>query len=922
MPHGHSYHACLPALQLNFAWDCTRCPFPVRYVYPLLFAQASSLPPRMIIPSRSFCHRSWLVAGLLVLGSLSTPEAWSQAAAAPAATSLDVLFKQGADAFTGGNYDRTIALFTEILKQAKPSPRLEPVHYTIAAAKLLKGDNAGAIEAFRTYLQIYPSGAQLNDARVGLTTALINAGRMAEAQAALASLSNLRSGREGLDNYASILGLTLQVADSLLEAKKTREALILLQQAPDRAQIIVLQTRRIRELGALLEQANATAGNLSGETNLASNRDNLSTRLQSAKAALTQVEASDTFDLPRLLRQARCHLELDQPWHAMVICQDTIVRFPNSPDRAYALHSFIMARREAGPPKQALKLCQEFIATFPGHPLFPEVAGIAGQLAVQLDDTPSAIGFFGAALPKSEGKFRESLLLQLGNAYFSTGAWAQARETFERYLKEFPSGQWIDNVSYRTALSWILDTSDADRYTKAEKALAAFVEKNPASAYLSDACYRLAVCQFAFQDYKKAIAACEDWEKRFPADGLISEVLSLKGDVQKTLADNDAALETYLLAASAASSDEVMSYTLGEAGRLLEQKKDWTRLASVFSTQIERLPDNKLAMGWYYWVARAKARAGQPAEAWEFLADHVGMQITNPANEDVEKILELMAQIRSKERPAADAPSTPSPVEQLSERLHLVNDAPPLVGARLRYYQSRVLDLSRKPEEAAKIMLALGREMPADQMSAALLAVAGEALYKDGDAARATPFFNALLEHFPASDYRDFAYAGLGNLALDRNEPTAAIVFFDNALGLAGAVHRQREATVGQARSHLALGNLDNAAKLFELIAGAKEWRGEATALSLYYLGEIAVKQGDLPKGIVYFQRVFVSQIRYPEWVAKSYIASGRAYENLGKKPDAAKTYYEMLRNERMKDRPELAEARTRLKVLDPAYTP
>ncbi len=883
---------------------------------------------RMITPSRSLRHHSWLAAGLLALGSISAPEAFAQAAGAP--QSLDVMFKQGADAFTSGNYDRTISLFTEILKQAKPSPRLEPVQFTIAAAKLQKGDNAGAIESFRAYLQLYPAGAQLNDARIGLTTAFINAGRMPEAQAALASLSNLRSGRDGLDNYAGILGLTLQIADALLDSKtdaapepqKTREALALLQQAPDRAQIITLQSRRIRELSALFEQANALVGSSGAESNLASNRDNLAVRLKSAKAALKQVEDSDTFDLPRLLRQARCHLALNEPWHAMVISQDIIARFPSSPDRAYALHTLVIARREVGPPQKALKLCQEFLAAFPTNALSGEVSAIAGQLASQLDDNSSAIDFFGKALEGSQGKFRENLLIQLGNTYFSTGAWAQARDMFERYLQEFPSGQSADNIAYRSALTWFLDTGDSDRYGKAEKAIQAFVDKHPSSAYLSDARYRLAVCQFAFQEYKKAIAACESWETSFPTDGQLSEVLSLKGDVQKTITETDAALETYLRAASVASSDEVLSYTLGEAGRILEQKKDWTRLASVFSGQIDRQPDSKLSMGWYYWVARAKARAGQTTEAWEFLADHVGLQIANPANEDVEKILELMAQIRARERPAADAATPVSPADQLSSRLKLEGNPPVLVGARVRYYQSRVLDLSRKPDEAAKLLLALGREFPADQMSAALLAAAGEALYKDGDVARATPFFTTLLERFPSSEYRDCAWVGLGNLALDRNEPDVALGYFDDAIKKAGAVHRQREATVGQARSQFALGRLADATKLFELIAGAKEWRGEATALSLYYLGQIAVQQGDLPKGIAFFQRVFVSQVRYTEWVAKSYLASGRAFEVLGKKPEAAKTYYEMLRNERLKDRPELAEARTRIKDIDPAYTP
>ena len=48
-------------------------------------------------------------------------------------------------------------------------------------------------------------------------------------------------------------------------------------------------------------------------------------------------------------------------------------------------------------------------------------------------------------------------------------------------------------------LTWFLDTSDAERYAKSEKSLQAFVKDHPSSTYLPDACYRLAVCKFAFQ---------------------------------------------------------------------------------------------------------------------------------------------------------------------------------------------------------------------------------------------------------------------------------------------------------------------------------------------------------------------------------------------------------------------------------------
>lgn len=830
------------------------------------------------------------------------------------------MFKQGAEAFNSGNYDRTIALFEEITKQARPGPVLEPIYFSIASAKLLKGDNDGAIEAFRNYMRLYPNGAQLNDARAGLTKALIAAKRMPEALAAIAALRDLRNrnGAQGIDNYAAVLDLTLSIADSLLVERKTAEALDLIQTALMRDDIIDRQRQRIGQLERLLKQAQATSASAAADSSLAANRDALASRLADARKALKVVEENANFDIPRLLRQGQCYMELNQPWEAMVVYNEILVRFPTAPDRSYALRGLIYAKQTANRLTDAQALCQRFLAEFPTSSFLPEIAAIGGQIATQLEDNSQAAAFFGSAIDGSKGDLLERVIIQLGGARFALRDWAGAREMFDRYTQNYPTGKWADNAGYRSAISWFLDTSDADRYGKAEKALKAFIEKNPNSTYLSDAYYRLAVCQFAFQEYKKALAACEDWEERYPSDALIAEVLSLKGDVQKTMGKTDEAVESYLRASSAASTDEVLSYTLAEVGRILEQKGDWKRLGEVFTTQIDRQPESKLALGWYYWVARAKARDGQPAEAWNFLADRVGQQMDNAANEDVEKIIELMAQIRSRERVEAGAVVV-APAEQLGSRLKLSDDAAPLAKARIRYYESRVLGLTRKPAEADKILFTIGRDLPADQLSAPLLAVSGEALYKNGDKERAAAFFNALLERFPSSDYRDFAYVGLGDLALDRDEPQLALSLYNDAINKARAQHRQREATVGQARSQLALGKLEEAAKLFEMIAAAKQWRGEATALSLYYLGEIAVKQNDLPKGIVFFQRVFVSQVRYPAWVAKAYLATGQTFETLGKKPEAAATYREMLRTETLAIFPEFAAARARLKVIDPS---
>lgn len=831
------------------------------------------------------------------------------------------MFKQGAEAYNKGDFDAAISSFETVIKQAKPGPVLEPIYYTIATAKLRKGDLEGAIVAFRLYLQTYPNGAQINDARAGITKALVAAKRMPEAIAAINSLRGLRnrSDNQGIDNYAVVLSLTLDIADSLIADKKHPEALDLLQSSLWRDQIIELQKQRILQLNQLYQRSTiSTNADTSAVSSSGANRDALADRLKDARAALKTVEENLSFDIPRLLRIGQCYMELNQPWEAIVVYNEIMSRFPDSPDRAYALRGLVFAKQNVNLLSDAQALCQLFLDAFPSHPFAPDIAALGGQLSAQLQEPEKAAAFFGTAIAASQGPTLERVIFQLGDSRFHLRDWAGAREMFDRYVNDYPQGQWLDNAGYRSAISWLLNNSDADRYSKAEKAIKAFVDKNPSSIYLSDAYYRLAVCKFALQAYPEAISACEDWQKRFPSDGLLPQVISLKGDLQKTLGKNDDALATYLEASKAAYTDEVLSYVLNEIGRLLEDKRDWTRLGSVFTEQIDRAPDSPLALGWYYWVARAKARAGQPEEAWSFLAERIGPQLDIAANEEVEKILELMGQIKSRQRPPAGTAAL-DPAAELRESLKLSGDITPLINARISYYQSRILQLRRQPKEADALLLSIGRDQPPEKLSSALLAVAGEALNHHGDPARARLFFETLLSQYPKSDYRDYAYVGLGDLALAGQLPAEALQFYDDAIKKAAASHRLREATVGQARAHYALNHLDQAAKLFETIASAKQWRGEATALSLHHLGEIAVKQRDLPKGIVFFQRVFVSQVRYPEWVAKSYLACGQSFETLGKKTEAAATYREMLRNERIAGRPELVEARIRLKAIDPA---
>ncbi|HSI07855.1 MAG TPA: tetratricopeptide repeat protein, partial [Rariglobus sp.] len=417
-----------------------------------------------------------------------------------APVSLDTIFKQAADAYNRGDYSTSIASFEQILKQARPGPVLEPIYFSIASAKLLKGDNDGAIESFRTYMRLYSNGAQLNDARAGLTKALIAAGRMPEALAAINDLRDLRNrtGTQGIDNYVSVLDLTLNIADSLLGERKSAEALDLIQTALLRDDIIDRQRQRISQLERLHKQAVATSTIAGADSTFAANRDALASRLNDARNALKLVEENPNFDIPRLLRQGQCYMELEQPWEATVVYNEILTRFPTAPDRSYALRGLIFAKQTVNRLVDAQALCQRFLTEFPTSSFLGEIAAMGGQIATQLQDDAQAASFFGSAINNSKGDLLERVIVQLGGTRFALGDWAGAREMFDRYTKNYPSGQWFDSAAYRSAISWFLDISDADRYAKAEKALKAFIEKNPNSTYLGDAYYRLAVCQFAF----------------------------------------------------------------------------------------------------------------------------------------------------------------------------------------------------------------------------------------------------------------------------------------------------------------------------------------------------------------------------------------------------------------------------------------
>lgn len=912
----------------------------------------------------------------LLLPLIALPTAFAQTAP----TDLDKVLQEGTRAYETRDFTKAVRLFTDVLTRAAPGSQLEPVAFFQAAALVESGEAERAIRTLAEFPKKYPGSPRLKSASILLARAYAMTGKTDQALGLLRPLENdpelraevlraqiialraagradeaaavqqrllpsrraltrpealvaqqllatqlnesggdLDTARQTLlalwasgsavDNLAALNTASLVLGGRFLAANRPEDALLLFQSTRPRDEVLAAQRRRVDELADALRTV--VAGSAAGE----SNKAELEARLTSAKDALARLADTADFDRQVLLRLGFAYLALNRPWEATLVFRTGRERHDATPEAPLFLYGLVCARQSARRPAEAVALGREFFSKHPSAPERLDVALAAGGAALESGDIAAAIGFFSAVTkdaPAAAGDAKaEAALLQLGHAYFAAGNWAAAASSYDRFRKTFPKSERTEDVDYRAALT-VMFSGDIDA---ARKQLEAYLKAYPQAKYEPDARYRLAVCAYGRRDWTDALGLVADWERRFGDNPQLGDVLAVRGDVLRSTGKPLEAVESYRLAARSAGNDQVLAYALNEAATLLEQQRDWPGVAALYQETLSARSGHPASLGWMNGIAKARARLGQFDEAAASLVAFARADVPRIDNEAVEETLSLIARIAAR-IPAEPAGETAPPAPPAWKDELFANDSSLIVQARRLYFESEVLRLRKRPADADELLLRLGRQFKPSELSAPLLAVAGETLLAAGETAAASSHFDALLARYPASAFRDIAMTGLGETALRAGDASRALGWARDAVKSGGS-HREKEAVLLEGRALLALDRLDEAEPLFTRVASTKEWRGEATARSLCLLGEVAEKRGDLPKAIALYQRVFLSHQRYSEWVARAYLASAADFRKLGRKDEAAATLREMLRNARLADRPELAEARTRLAELD-----
>ena len=811
-----------------------------------------------------------------------------------------------------------------------------------AEAFKASGNNDGAIHALE---KLTGKGIHTSDEMQGAISLADLYAQKGDGSKALHALEMIHQNITLVDNILQLNALTISLGDKFYDKQQFKEALACYRFAYPREQIIKLQNDRIASMQRRIEQnLAAVRANPADIMQLAPANNQLKDSIANSQKLLAEFEKLPSITPAIYLRLGRCFSELDRKWEAVVVNQEILDRFKEGPEREPALFGVIVALADVNQPQRAEERCEQYLREFKNGPNAATVGYLLGAVALQAGDPKAAETYFGRILEaQPHSNFREQIRYLLGNAKFTAGNYDEAVTEYKKYLTEFPKGGSVEDVGYRIALCALF----AGKYQDAMNQLQDYVAKHPSGTFLPDAKYRLAVCKYAASLYDEVIADCQAWEKQFPSNPQLGEVLALLGDAYAASDREAPAIPVYIRSYQTATTDEVMNYSLFAASKLLQKQGAWDKVGELFSGFVKDKPDNPTVVSALYWIGKAKAHEGKIDEAKQLAADTIKKYIADSSRDAVEQLITQLAQLCVRKKAAvaevgqpgtvvtgaADSgaapeatspPASPAPaaietdpgVELDGLLASPANEESATAKARILFAKAELARLRKQPGEEEKNIARIASEFKPEDLSPLLLGAAGDYLLGHGKFDPAAAFYQRLQDDFPKSQMVDFAYNGLGEIAYQKKDYPKALHYFTDGTEKIAAVQKLKDMTLGRAKTLFALGKLDEAQKGFEQVASVREWRGEATAYSVYSLGQIAAKRGKWAEANAYFQRVYVGYQKFLPWVAKAYIASGESFEKLGKVQEATNTYRELLRNQKLADFAETAEARKRLEAL------
>jgi tetratricopeptide (TPR) repeat protein len=904
-----------------------------------------------------------------------------------------VLFVKGASYFNLNDYPNAITALEAYQTSFADGEYINPVRMALGRSYINKGEADKGIEILKALVTSAPAmkaEAGLfvaealkkqgkNDEAISILSSVLTEGtRSAEGiQAAMMAadlyvakgeldkaaelMDKVKGFATGGDNVAQMNNIYLKLGDQMLEKKSFREALGAYQLVRRQSEI----TRVQKDLIAKIEQSlkNPGKGPIRGT------KEELEEKLKVNNSLLEEIEKRSDYDASLYYRLGRCYFEMARLWEAILAFDVIVKEFKEFPQRDRCMFGMIIANAQLKRVNAARALCEKYISDFPDGADLGTVSEMFGMLAYENGEMDQAVTAFHKAesFPKAD---KERLRFLRGNVLFEMQRFDDARTTFELLVNEFPETAYKDDALYRVALIYFYQNDSINT----TKALKNYIKENAKGQYVIDARYRLAFIKFQAREVDEAMKDLEGIAKDAPNDQNIGQVYALLGDGYNQKQDYEKALENFAQAVDKAKSDDVLTYALDQATDLYASMNKWKELGDMWQKYLKTHKDNEeQELKAVLWISRARVKENKMDEARKLLSDAIKPKIPNPANEQVEGLIQQLVTLVAPKRRAARPAAAPAPApaaapapapaaegaakpaegtaaapapapaaapaappvatfEEVEKQLEGLLTPPEAAmngtaQMRILFAKAWLAKTMREPEKAEKFFTIIIEVAKADDLSPMLLATVGDNARKKGDLDKALACYNRLNEFFKDTEYADGAAVGLAEIAFEKNEYDKALELFRKAMVDYAGSSRLLDATRGEARALYKLKKYDEAKKIYENILNTKEWRGEAHAEALFMQGEMLSDQNKPGEAISFYQRVVIAHQKWKPILAKAYIQGAKAFIKLNRPlepPDrpnsdkeAAKLMLiEMTKRQDMQTLPELKEAQKLLSTL------
>ncbi len=851
------------------------------------------------------------------------------------------------------------------------------------------------------------------------------------ADKAVELLKTLQGKTHLIENFIALNSIAIKLGDELLDVHAYTKALDAYWAVRPRDVVAKMQRDRIKAIELRADQLLAAAKNDPKQTMRANDIINevIKPRLVESKKILAEYERVPDFMPSLYFRLARCQADLNKKWEAIVVFNQILEDYPNSPVRELVMFSRLALYVDLNVAERAYTYCDEYLKEYATGPHAAEVLYLRGiasmrkkdwylgeknfeEAVKQLGDLPDRTGTWARTStdPNIRKKATElqqqaedhkklywtQCRYQLANARFLQNKFDVAQQDFNAFISEFGNvadgkGEFMEDAEYQLALCHLFqghyqkDPAVNGGEDGAIERLQGYLKKwGGQSTYGSDAKYRLAICRYAAYESELCVQECTEWLKDYgdKKDEILQpEVYALLGDAKAALKEYEDSAKAYIESYKRATTDEVLNYSLFEAGKQLQKAGNWEAVDKLYTEFVKNRPEHPAAVTAIYWMGKAKYKLGNLEEAKKITIEALQKHIANPKVEGVEMMLSQMAEWARRRPqsklapppaapPAPAAPSLPPSVAgatvpaaapkllpavgqgpepakwdaeaELTKMLQPLAENPsPTAQARLDYAHGELYRIGRTPEKRVEIIGAIAGKYKPEDLSPHLLMETGDYFMAHDDVAKAEAAYRRLREDFPKSERVDAGWVGLGDVNFAKQDYQKALELYTYAIDRLGAPWKLKEALIGQARCWMEFARVqaeknpakaadlwEKARKQFEEVASVREWRGESTALALYYLAEIKYQQGKFVDATSSFERLTDTQSKYPRWVARGFLRAAEGYYRQGKNEMAQKTLIKLLdpreadgkpdarKADKFKGLPELDQAKKRLTEL------